>query len=373
MQGNFFASNIYNAVYFYILKKYMRTLYILTSILLLFNACTEKTTSQDEQKEIEENSFFYKHLTGTIDNKGASMDITVSYDSMLNGYVYVEGYNFPLYINGTWNTKNIVAYIDSSEDNRNVDQDYVTDSMVGSWQNEQLEVLFAGKKCIMKERYDDGSFPFALLSKEDSTVDPKSKKTISNDKVVMPLLKDQSMQKWFNQQLYMLMGDTTFDSDIKKFIAKHTTIEIPNDTDELNMMIEMPYYGEFIYQVLYNKNNRIGISLGSSTYYGGAHPFYSESYINLDMKNKKILSLSDILDQSQLKRLPEVVKSIFRKKYLPNGEPFTDICFEEEPPLVNDNYLITDNGIKFFYNQYEIAAYAAGVFSVFVPFEAIKN
>lgn len=351
----------------------MRTIYILINILLLFNACTEKTTTQEREKEIEKNSFFYKHFTGTIDNKSAHMDITVSNDTMLNGYVYVEGYNFPIYINGIWNNKNIVAYIDSSEDNRNIDQEYITDSMMGTWQNKQLDVLFAGKKCLMKENYDNGSFAFSILTKEDSTVDPRSKKTISNDKITMPLLKDQSMQKWFSQQLYTLMGDTAFDGDINKFITKHTTIEIPNDTDELNMMIERPYYGEFIYQVLYNNNKRIGISIGSSTYYGGAHPFYHESYINLDMKNKKIILLTDVLDQSQLKRLPEIVKSIFRKKYLPNGEPFTDICFEEEPPLVNDNYLITDKGIKFFYNQYEIAAYAAGVFSVFVPFEAIKN
>lgn len=350
----------------------MRNLYILISILLLTISCTEKTTTQQEQKETEVNSFFYKHLTGTIDNKNAWMDITIYYDTMLHGYLYIEGYNFPLYINGNWNSKNIVAYIDSSEDNRNVDIEYVTDSMVGTWQNKQLEVLFAGKKCIMKEIYDDGSYPFAILTKEDSTLDPKSMKTISNDKITMPLLKNQSLQKWFNQQLYMLMGDTTFDGDIHKFINKHCKIEIPDDSDEINMMVERPYYGEFDYQILYNKSNRIGISIGSSTYYGGAHPFYNESYLNLDMKNKKVILLSDVLDQSQLKKLPDVVKSIFRKKYLPNDEPITDICFEEEPILVNENYLITEKGIKFFYNQYEIASYAQGVFSVFVPFDAIK-
>jgi hypothetical protein len=39
---------------------------------------------------------------------------------------------------------------------------------------------------------------------------------------------------------------------------------------------------------------------------------------------------------------------------------------------INDNFYISEKGIGFFYNEYDIAPYVMGPTEVLVPYEAIK-
>jgi len=47
--------------------------------------------------------------------------------------------------------------------------------------------------------------------------------------------------------------------------------------------------------------------------------------------------------------------------------------FNEGNFKLNDNFLITTDGLKFFFNSYEIGPYAIGTTELLIPFSRIKN
>ncbi len=47
--------------------------------------------------------------------------------------------------------------------------------------------------------------------------------------------------------------------------------------------------------------------------------------------------------------------------------------FENNEFFLNDNFLITDSSLVFYYNNYEITAYAFGPTELIIPFSKIKS
>jgi Protein of unknown function (DUF3298) len=58
----------------------------------------------------------------------------------------------------------------------------------------------------------------------------------------------------------------------------------------------------------------------------------------------------------------------FDETYKEAGFWFKDNIF-----TLNNNFAITDQGILFYYNNYEIASYVYGPTKIFIPYDSIEN
>ena len=127
-------------------------------------------------------------------------------------------------------------------------------------------------------------------------------------------------------------------------------------------------------RVLTNRPALMTLQFESYTYTGGAHGGSLTTFINWDTKAKKSVLLDDILIPGYANSLNRIAENIFRKN---EGITPTDdlkaYFFENNVFKLNTNYLLTDSGIKFMYNQYEIKPYAAGKTELFIPYTAIKS
>ena len=47
--------------------------------------------------------------------------------------------------------------------------------------------------------------------------------------------------------------------------------------------------------------------------------------------------------------------------------------FDDNKFSLNDNFALTEDGIRFFYNSYEIAPYALGTTDITISYDSIKN
>lgn len=116
--------------------------------------------------------------------------------------------------------------------------------------------------------------------------------------------------------------------------------------------------------VVYNKGDFVSIEDYSYVYSGGAHGNYGVNYRSYDKISKKIIAYSDFFDFEANEILESLLaKEIKSKNIKTFGTDF----------FVTDNIYFTEKGITFVYNPYEIASYADGIISVFLPFEKIPK
>ncbi|MCH7723117.1 MAG: DUF4163 domain-containing protein [Bacteroidetes bacterium] len=112
------------------------------------------------------------------------------------------------------------------------------------------------------------------------------------------------------------------------------------------------------------------------SYLGGAHPNSFLTFTNFNLNSAEIINLSDILIDSFLNELNNIAELIFRKeKELADDINLTEagFWFDDDKFSVNNNFTIGKDGLTFFYNSYEITAYAYGPTELFIPYKSIKK
>lgn len=117
----------------------------------------------------------------------------------------------------------------------------------------------------------------------------------------------------------------------------------------------------------------VQIRQSAYVYTGGAHP---NSYVYFSVISKEDgsrLFLEDLV--TDVEKFNRIAEKYFRKsrEIGPDESLETDYWFENGIYASNNNFLITDQGIEFYFNPYEIAAYVYGPTEFTVPMKEIKD
>lgn len=105
---------------------------------------------------------------------------------------------------------------------------------------------------------------------------------------------------------------------------------------------------------------------------GAAHPGQTIETFNFNSKTGQLLTLNDLFDPSSdyLKKISEYSVAELKKKL-----GYSDQLSQGAAPKP-DNYtafLVTETGLKVIFNQYQVAAYAAGVQEVTIPYRVLAS
>lgn len=108
---------------------------------------------------------------------------------------------------------------------------------------------------------------------------------------------------------------------------------------------------------------------------GGAHGNPATIYHNWDAKTHKEIGLNDVLNTGYPDSLKMIAEKLFRKqeKLSPTAPLKQGYFFENAIFSLNDNFLITPEGLQFLYNPYEIKPYSEGKTELLIPYDAIKT
>ncbi len=126
----------------------------------------------------------------------------------------------------------------------------------------------------------------------------------------------------------------------------------------------------------FKDDNILSCTSSEYSYLGGAHSNTYLRFTNFKLKSGEIIDLSDILIAGFLPELNSIVEPIFRKeKNLTEDINLTEagFWFDDNKFSVNNNFTIGKDGLTFFYNSYEITAYAYGPTELFIPYKSIKK
>jgi len=171
----------------------------------------------------------------------------------------------------------------------------------------------------------------------------------------------------------LTIGDTTL-----------TTIQAAADsfmTSYVSFRKEVPesaqfWYLEYTMKQVNETPKIVSLSSTISSYMGGAHPNTFMGYINISKETGDTVSLSALFAAGFEKRLNALVDAEYRKmKNLKPGDNLAEKgdLFENKIEF-NYNYTVNKEGsITFYYNPYEISAYAVGPIEVTLSKDQISG
>ena len=138
----------------------------------------------------------------------------------------------------------------------------------------------------------------------------------------------------------------------------------------------MPWFTTTTGAVVLNRSGLVTVSLATGSYTGGAHGMESIGYYVFDAATGRRLTLEDIMVQGYQSRLDALIERRFRQdKGLKPGEPLNGDNGGLFDNVIrhNDNFAITDSGITFLYNPYEIAPYVFGQIAIELKWAEIRT
>ena len=110
-------------------------------------------------------------------------------------------------------------------------------------------------------------------------------------------------------------------------------------------------------------------------YTGGAHGSQLVSFCNLNLIEKRLIHIDDIFTEEGIKIIPNFIDKRYRSI---NNIDEQASLYEHGLQIINFDYipeefLVTDKGILFLFNEYEIGPYSSGIITVFLPYSILNN
>ena len=139
---------------------------------------------------------------------------------------------------------------------------------------------------------------------------------------------------------------------------------------------DLPWHVERSVRVAHQSPGVFSIALAEDRFTGGAHGAHALLYRNFRPADGSLIERDDILVDNGLEELTRIAEAIFRRE----RELAPDASLEEAGYWVengrfalNDNFLIDADGLRFHYNEYEIAPYAYGATELLIPYASIGH
>lgn len=173
------------------------------------------------------------------------------------------------------------------------------------------------------------------------------------------------MQRYTSEQI---VETNNLDSIGEAFIARFN--QTINDFPEYKQHWSYNLEGS----ITYDSADIITIEFNLFTYTGGAHPNAEVIYDSFDAQSGERLKLEDLVTDPD--KLFDLAEEKFRKQK--ELSPEADLneagySFEDNQFTLNNNFGVLEKGIIFYFNDYEIAAYAMGPTEILVTYTELGD
>lgn len=143
---------------------------------------------------------------------------------------------------------------------------------------------------------------------------------------------------------------------------------------EIDTPVSMMYQ-EVNASKIWETNDVMTYTVETDHFMGGVHGgflVYGQSFRKQDGKRIQPIDTTKV-DQMQKMMYEALRRDYFNEQGMPNtDEDIAQILFDKRLPLPSKYLVMTDKGIGFIYQQYEITAYAYGLPNFVIPYDQIK-
>ena len=141
--------------------------------------------------------------------------------------------------------------------------------------------------------------------------------------------------------------------------------------------LAMPWYMEAAVKVENQTKKYLMLHTNTNWFMGGNHPISMEYYYVYNRKDFKRIKLDDLFQKGYDQKLLNIAEENFRKQEkLKPADKLSEeqgYFFNNQRFILNDNFVLNEQGIKFLFNVYEIKPYAAGITELEISYEQLKG
>jgi hypothetical protein len=167
----------------------------------------------------------------------------------------------------------------------------------------------------------------------------------------------------------------SYSNDYKQFFNESESTYADVE-DEESMYSSDPWYNNLKTTIRFNDQYLFSYTVSIDRYSGGAHG--EKRYINsvVDLKNGKKITEDDLFTEKAKSIIVTMITDkIMKQNKLNSIEALADIGYFDlnEELNLNTNFYVTEKGLTYTFNEYEIAGYAVGTTEVFLDFSILSD
>ena len=202
-------------------------------------------------------------------------------------------------------------------------------------------------------------------------IDDNLTATFFSSVLVFPQIKDKVLLDSIYAREEIVTSDYSKENILEKLNAKKNQLfeETKASIKDYKPNFKQTWTENSQMKLFSHENDLLTLVYTGDGYSGGAHGYYYEFYDIFDLKNNKKIQLSEVVIDSKDTIWSKILMDNFLKNDLENGQ--AQMLLVKDIPL-NDNFYFDKDNLYFLYNQYEIAAYAAGPVLIKIPFSTVK-
>lgn len=128
--------------------------------------------------------------------------------------------------------------------------------------------------------------------------------------------------------------------------------------------------------IVKNSDNFFTVLLTMYQFLGGAHGINSSLYLTFSTQTGQLLTLRELVKIEHVVELAQLAEKLFREQYeiAPDSSlQSAGFWFDNDRFSLAQTVGLTDEGLVFYYNSYEIAPYSLGPTKLVIPIEKCKG
>ncbi|KGN86446.1 RsiV family protein [Porphyromonas gulae] len=168
---------------------------------------------------------------------------------------------------------------------------------------------------------------------------------------------------------YAAASDSTYLSDMEPLLQEELALK-PDYRPDLGLYA---YIDHITGKVVFRQDSLLVYEIEAFKYMGGSHGYGDVAYLNLDLRTGKQILLEDIVAQGKDAALTDLLwKQLMADQGVSSLESLNEMGYGTLGDLYpTDNFGISERGITFLYNEYEIAPYAMGPIQITLSFDSL--
>lgn len=219
------------------------------------------------------------------------------------------------------------------------------------------------------ETNEEDSDAFAQLHKKENRE--------MDVKVDMQFLKSDNMAnervcKLINDQLVEILLKQSSELTVDEAVAQYIEdVKKEFHGDEVASI----YYDHLTGRAEYGRENIINYRLVEDVFMGGAHPCTITTILRFNAMTGEFITLENLFPYPQQKELQELLLEKLMK--MNQARSLEDLhkrgILEMSDMFISNNFALREDSIEFYYNEYDIAPYAYGAFSICLSYEEVQK
>jgi len=195
----------------------------------------------------------------------------------------------------------------------------------------------------------------------------------ANAVVKYPIFDNDELNNFVKQQVFDFFKEedhpNAYEDIASSFIRKYNQfyLENPGTAQWWYLLIDV--------KVARQLHNYVALKYINASYAGGAHGSTYITFINFNPKNSSLITLDSLIMPDKKSALLKVAEEIFRKdENISATEPLKDRYFFTDGKFsLPAAFYVSNKGLTFLYNQYEIKPYASGITELTIPFAKLTD